>query len=43
VLEELDYAAIGAMLGLSGPSARIYVVRARITLRRLLARELEER
>jgi RNA polymerase sigma-70 factor (ECF subfamily) len=42
VLEELDYASIGALLGLSGASARIYVVRARITLRRLLARELEE-
>ena len=43
VLEELDYAAIGAMLGLSGASARIYVLRARISLRRLLGRELEER
>jgi len=41
VLEELDYAAIGTVLGLSAASVRVYVVRARSTLRRLLARDLE--
>jgi RNA polymerase sigma-70 factor (ECF subfamily) len=42
VLEEMDYPAIGAVLGLSSASVRVYVVRARSTLRRLLPGELED-
>jgi RNA polymerase sigma-70 factor, ECF subfamily len=41
VFEELDYRTIGAVLGITERSARIYVVRARSVLRERLAAELE--
>lgn len=43
VHEGLDYARIGAVLGLTPASARVYVVRARSHLRDRLGTELEDR
>ncbi len=43
VFEELDYAAIGAVLDLTPHSARVYLVKARAHLRARLSRELEDR
>ncbi len=42
VFEEMEYAAIGAVLDLTPHSARVYLVKARAYLRGRLGRELED-
>ncbi len=42
VFEELDYRTIGAVLGITERSVRIYVMRARSVLRERLAADLED-